>query len=94
MVEGGASQLRDSGIVLFSVISAHFSQVGVAKPRTSPLLGHGPSDRSTSRYSESGNMKMSLGIYSSSPSMLHVYSPLVMSLIVSRDMILQIELSN
>ena len=25
VVEGGASQRRDSGIVLFSVISAHFS---------------------------------------------------------------------
>ena len=66
--------MRDMGIGLFSVMTAHFSSAGTALMKTSPS-GHGPRLSSTSRWSESPNTNLSLGIYSSPPSMLQVYSP-------------------
>ena len=72
-VAGGASQTRDIGMEFSSVITAHFSLTFGRK--TCPLV-HPPSRaRSTSRKSRSPRSKGLLGIYSSSPNMLHVYTP-------------------
>ena len=67
----GSAQLRDIGIVLFSVISAHFT----SSVLNTILFGHTPRPISTSTSVESGNVKSLLGINSSSPSILQVYSP-------------------
>ena len=72
-VAGGASQTRDIGMGFSSVITAHFS---LGSGLTTCPLVHSPSRaRSTSRKSRSPSLKGLLGMYSSSPSMLHVYSP-------------------
>ena len=67
----GSAQLRDVGIVLFSVISAHFT----SSILNITLIRHGPRPRYTSSPIESGSKRSLLGINSSSPSMLQVYSP-------------------
>ena len=90
-VAGGDSQARDMGTELFSEITAHFSAAGSALRNMLPLT-HGPSALSISSTFESPNSNWSLGTYSASPSMLHVYLPAyssVMSEIVNRDLILR-----
>ena len=67
----GSAQLRDNGIAVFSVISAHFTS-SILKMVPSEQV---PNSRSTSREGESGNVKRLLGINSSSPSILQVYLP-------------------
>ena len=73
-VAGGDSHTRDVGIGLSSEITAHFSGAGSALPKMSPST-HGPSAWSISSTFESPNSNRPLGIYSASPSMLHVYLP-------------------
>ena len=72
-VAGGESQTRDIGTGLSSVITAHLSS---RSGLTTCPSTHEPSRASsTSRKSRSFRSKGLLGIYSSSPSMLHVYTP-------------------
>ena len=66
--------MRDMGTGLSSVMTAHFSSAGTALVKTFPS-GHGPRLRSTSSSFVSLSTNWSLGTYSSSPSMLQVYSP-------------------